>query len=546
MVEPQTSEPIDESECEAAILVVDDTSQNLLAMEVALAGLPHRIATARSGAEALRELLQHDFALVLLDVQMPGIDGYETARLIRSRGRSRHTPIIFITAYDRDEAEVLDAYKLGAVDFLFKPVRPDVLRAKVNVFVELHRRTAEVARQAEQLRAHERRQHAEELRAQRRELEAAALRRQMEEQRSIDRRKDEFIAVLGHELRNPLAALVTGFALVDGAPGDEAVRERARDAIHRQLRHLVRLVNDLIDVSRINSGKLDLARKDVLLADVIDSAVTIASPAIDAAHHELELVLPDEPLLVHADDVRMAQVLSNILANSARYTDPHGHISVAVARDGHHATISVSDNGRGLDPKSLEHVFDMFAQAEPGHGGLGVGLTLARRLVELQGGSLTAHSAGPGRGSRFEIRMPLLDCDALPVCVTPEMPAVAEALDLLVVEDNDDLRETLSELLRTWGHRVRVAGTMADGLQMIDLECPDVVLVDLGLPDGDGCELAARVRTGARGSRIRLVALSGFARHADRQRALAAGFDTHLGKPPDLELLRHELRRPAP
>ncbi len=540
-------ERIEPSAEEAAILVVDDTSQNLLAMEVALAGLPHRIVTASSGAEALRDLLQQDFALVLLDVQMPGMDGYETARMIRSRGRNRHIPIIFITAYDRDEAEVLDAYSLGAVDFLFKPVRSEVLRAKVNVFVELQRRTAEVARQAEQLREHERRQHEEELTAQRRELEAAALRRQMEEQRRIDRRKDEFIAVLGHELRNPLAALVTGFAVIDQLNSDAETRARARGVIDRQLHHLVRLVDDLIDVSRINSGKLDLARKDVLVSDVIESAVAIATPSIEAANHHLEVVLPPEPLVVHADDVRMAQVVSNLLANAARYTDPYGHITVAAKAEGPRAIISVSDDGRGLDQEALEHVFDMFAQAEPGRGGLGVGLTLARRLVELQGGTLSAHSAGPGRGSRFDIRLPLIDCEALPVCVTPPAPVSCEVLDLLVVEDNDDLRETLSELLRGWGHRVRVAGTMAAGLEMIDLACPDVVLVDLGLPDGDGCELAVRVRgNGGLGSRVRLVALSGFAQHADRQRALAAGFDDHLGKPPDLAQLRHALRRPTP
>ena len=250
------------------ILVVDDTPENLTAIEVALDELNYRLVKAQSGKEALRRLLKQDFALILLDVQMPGMTGFETARLIRARDRSRQVPIIFITAYDRDDEEVLEAYRLGAVDFLFKPIQPEILKAKASVFVELSRRTQEVERQAEQIRAHVLQERESWLAEQRNRIEAEVLKRRLEEQRlhaaelerlnrrleEGDRRKDEFIAVLGHELRNPLAPLVNGLELLETADG-EAV-ERARLVMRRQVDHLIRLVDDLLDISRVSRGKI--------------------------------------------------------------------------------------------------------------------------------------------------------------------------------------------------------------------------------------------------------------------------------------------------
>jgi two-component system, sensor histidine kinase len=558
------------------ILIVDDKPANLAAIEAILGEFPSHSVRALSGAEALRHLLGQDFALILLDVQMPEMDGFETARLIRQRQRSRHTPIIFLTAFPSDDRDILRAYEIGAVDFMFKPIVPDVLRAKVGVLLELQRRTREIARQAELLREHERREHERTLAEERRRWEAEALRRQMEEERratielakraaeltrtvtdleraereltrmnkqlaKLDRRKDEFLAVLAHELRNPLAPVVAGIDLLRRelpSLQPEQAPARALDSMQRQVAHLKRLVDDLLDVSRINSGKIELRKQPVAVAQVVEQAIAAARPAIDARQHVLEVDLSAAPAAIDADGVRLTQVISNLLHNAARYTPPGGTIRVSVEQDGEHVIVRVADSGQGIAPDALERVFDMFMQQTRGGEGLGVGLALVKRLVELHGGTVGVKSDGLGCGSEFHVRLPGASASAVAPTQGPTAPE-ARPMRIVVVDDNDDIRELVAELLATHGHSVSRAGTGRAALELIEKLRPQAAIVDLGLPDVDGWSVARSVRQTLQDLPIFLVAMSGYGSDADRKRTTEAGFDAHIVKPAHIdEILR--------
>jgi two-component system, sensor histidine kinase len=553
------------------ILIVDDKPANLAAMEAILGEFPSQSVRALSGADALRHLLAQDFALVLLDVQMPEMDGFETARLIRQRQRSRHTPIIFLTAFPSDDRDILRAYQLGAVDFLFKPIIPEVLRAKVTVLLELQRRTREIARQAELLREHERREHERKLAEERRRWEAEALRRQMEEERratvelakraaeltrtvtdleraerellrmnkelaKVDRRKDEFLAVLAHELRNPLAPVVAGIDLLrtelpSDARGERALR--ALDTMDRQLRHLKRLVDDLLDVSRINSGKIELRKQLVAVKDVLQQAIAAARPAIESRKHQLELDLTAAPISIDADGVRLTQVFSNLLHNAARYTPPGGTIRVSVEQDDGALVARIADSGQGIPDELAGRVFDMFVQESRGGEGLGVGLALVKRLVELHGGSVAVSSGGVGCGSEFSVRLP--GASSTLVAVESQPTPEASPMRIVVVDDNDDIRDLVAELLVTHGHSVSQAGTGRAALELIQRIRPQAAIVDLGLPDLDGWSVARSVRETLHDLPILLVAMSGYGSDADRRRAVEAGFDAHIVKPAHID-----------
>ena len=539
------------------ILIVDDNPANLLALEAALAPIGERVVRAPSGEEALRLLLMHDFALILLDVQMPSLDGFETARLIRERRRSRYTPIIFVTAHGRDDQSVLEAYKLGAVDFLFKPVVAEILQSKAVVFVELQRRAAQVARQSELLRAAERRDHERAMEEERRRWDEEAMRRQMEEMAQADRRKDEFLAVLGHELRNPLSAIVTGCDLLrrklmgGDAIGAELLPGilKTRDRIDRQAQHLRRLVDDLLDLARINSGKIELKKSVITLQQVIEQAVSTSLPALEEGGHDLDVDLPREPVSLVADPVRLIQVVANLLHNAARYTDPHGKIRVTASVDAPSSTvqIAVSDNGRGITAELLPRVFDVFVQESTsgaGHG-LGLGLTVVKRLVTMHRGSVTAASPGPGKGSTFVITLPLEASDGFEVPGASGSegqgdqagPSTAKGLSVVLVEDNEDIRDSMRELLTELGHKVHDARDGEAGADLILRLAPDLAIVDVGLPLLDGYQVAARVRERFGPDKVRLVAMTGFGQASDRRRALEAGFDAHLVKPADVDAL---------
>jgi two-component system, sensor histidine kinase len=544
-VSPTSLAPMSEPPI-ADILIVDDEPANLLAMEAALGDLGGRTVRAHSGAEALRLLLERDFALIMLDVKMPSLGGFETAQLIRERKRSRHTPIIFVTAYGRDEGDILSAYKLGAVDFLFKPIVAEIVQAKAGVFVELQRRTAEIARQAEQLREHELREHEQTLVEQRLRWDEEVMRRERDALADADRRKDEFIAILGHELRNPLAAVVAGLAVLGRKLSREADADAALHRTHaridRQIAHLTRLVDDLVDVARINSSKVELRLERISIQELIEQAVSMCRPMFAERQQSLSVSTPDGPVILHVDAVRITQVLANLLSNAARYTPEGGAIRVGCERQEAFVEVVVADNGRGIDPDLLPRVFEMFVQAkEPGDSGLGLGLAIVRRLVTMHDGTVTVSSPGTGRGSEFRVRLRVAAPEAVgPAPQQPEAPAKVDRARQLVVlvEDNEDLREGVKELIEDMGHKVEVAEDGQAGAELILRLEPDVAFVDIGLPVVDGYGVAVRVREQLGSDRVKLVAMTGFGQSSDRLRSKDAGFDTHVVKPPTVEILQ--------
>ena len=374
-------------------LLVDDLEENLLSLEALLAREDREILKARSGEQALELLLRHEVALALLDVQMPGMDGFELAEFMRGNERTRHIPIIFVTAGTTDAQRRFRGYEAGAVDFIQKPIETDVLRSKAEVFFDLHRQRQIVA-------------------AQRDALESAA-----QALREADRRKDVFIAVLAHELRNPVAALHAGMHLLQKrADTDQApyIRER----MERQLAHLRRLVDDLLDASRIAEGKISLQKERIDLATILNSAVEASQANIDASGHSFATDLPDAPLWLVADHTRVAQIVANLLNNAARYTPPGGNILLRARGTGDAVEIEVRDNGVGIPPEMQARIFQIFAQVDGEQdratGGLGIGLALVRQLVDLHQGSIEVASEGPGKGSSFTVRLPL-SSEALPV-----------------------------------------------------------------------------------------------------------------------------------
>jgi CheY-like chemotaxis protein/two-component sensor histidine kinase len=365
------------------------------------------------------------------------------------------------------------------------------------------------------------------------------------ELQEASRRKDEFLAVLAHELRNPLAAIRLAAQLVGSTdlPPDQIARSAA--VIQRQVAHLVRLIDDLVDVSRITRGLISLRREWVPLSDVVAQAIEASRPFIDARHHTLTMRVPDVSLVVDGDAARLAQVLANLLNNAAKFTNPGGRIEIDVTQEGADAVIRVRDNGAGIAPELLPNIFELFTQfdrpLDRTATGLGIGLALVRRLVEMHGGTVTAHSEGAGKGTELEVRLPLVPGTAMTTAADktqlPELPELPSRR-ILVVDDNNDAAETLAAMLRVSGHQVETAG---DGLQALTVApsfAPDVVLLDLGMPNLNGYETATRIRAQPWGRHVALIAITGWGQPEDRQRTVEAGFNAHLVKPVDrLELL---------
>jgi signal transduction histidine kinase len=388
---------------QAKVLLVDDKPANLLALETMLAGLEYDLVKVTSGERALRTLLGSDVAVVVLDVQMPGLDGFETARLIRTRERSRHTPIIFLTAFDFNRLSVEEAYALGAVDYLIKPLVPVVLRSKVTVFVELFLKS-------ERLREMEHREFEQRLAEEHARLREQHLREQTEVLRQEDRRKDEFLATLAHELRGPLAPIRNATQVLRLKGQADRDIATVAELLDRQTKHLSRLIDDLLDVSRVRQGKVKLTKSKVELGLLVAQAVEVCSPLIESRRHQVAITLLPEPLWLEADPTRLTQVLANLLTNAAKYTPESGHIGLTAEREGDKAVLRLKDDGIGIRPEMLPRIFDLFAQSEQAlqhsQGGLGIGLTLVKNLVEMHGGTVTARSDGPGRGSEFVVRLP--------------------------------------------------------------------------------------------------------------------------------------------
>ena len=644
------------------ILIVDDREANLLALEAVLEPLGERLVKARSGREALRVLLDEDCALILLDVQMPDLDGFETAALIRQRERNRYTPIIFVTAVRREEEQIVKGYANGAVDYVVKPFAAETMIAKVRFFLEQHRRELallrEVAERAKERDEFERREriaraeadaHREHLYALFMKAPAAIAIVRGEEQSFVlanprfeellgrknlvgrlgreatawpaaaatwdllgevhrtgdpylgneypglwglkgedgserffnfvaqptkgqsgsmehvmihavevtdsvvsrrktetlarqlletDRSKDEFLAILGHELRNPLAPILTALHIMRLRSADPST-ERERAVIERQVSHLSRLVDDLLDVSRATMGKIDLRRERLDLATAVARAAEMARPMIESRQHKLTIAVPVGALFVEGDPVRMAQVIANLLQNAAKYTDPGGTIEVDGRREGPDMIIRVKDNGRGIPPDKLSSMFELFVQGDQlpdrSQGGLGIGLTLVRSLIQLHGGTVDAHSEGPGRGSEFVIRLPASarEHPRPPVPQPPAAPGRHQPRRVLIVDDDVEAADMLAQALRAAGHEVRQEHDGTSALVAAAQFQPEVVLLDLGLPGMDGIEVARRLRRYPELAELRIVALTGFGQGSDRNRSAAVGIESLLVKPVD-------------
>ena len=688
--------PVEESHVE--ILIVDDRPDKRLVYQTILEELGPQIFTAESGEQALKAVLERDFALILLDVNMPGMDGLETASLIRSRARSAHVPIIFITADYNDESHMARGYALGGVDYIGSPVVPEILRAKVRVFVDLYRLAQAAKRQARQHLAlvEERvaRATAEQASKRlaflaqasatlvgsldfaqisgtlvrlcvpavadacaltlvaegeeaRRELpwpesaaagpgtelrgfaesplaspwaretlervlqtgkpevvfdlpligSSAATResagrdafanvavvplaahshtlgalslvligsgrrfdtdmlsmatelagraaialdnaRLYEKIQEQDRRKDEFLAMLAHELRNPLAPISNAVHVLRANSENPARLAWAGDVISRQLRLMVRLVDDLLDVSRITRGKIELKIESIDVARVIASAVETSRPYVDAQQHSLVVSLPSEPLRLKGDFARVGQILANLLNNAAKYTDKGGQIGVTATREGADVVFRVRDSGMGIPKEQLSSIFEPFRQIERtldrSQGGLGIGLTLAKRLAEMQGGTISAYSEGPDHGSEFTVRLPgEFESRAVEAAGVESAPQPISPLDLrvLIVDDNRDAAHSTAVLLRSAGCSVDLAYDGEEAVRVVPTVRPDVVLLDLGLPKLDGYQVAERIRADRSNGKSLIIALSGYGQDEHRLRSKLAGFDYHLVKP---------------
>jgi signal transduction histidine kinase len=517
------------------ILLVDDEPRNLDTLEAILAQPGYRLLRAGDADSALRLLLDHNVAAIVLDIKMPGVSGVELAGMIKSTKRFRETPIVFLTAYLVDDQDIIAGYGAGAVDYLTKPINPQILRHKVAVFADLYRKTRELARvNAELAQLNEK-------------LEERVMERTAELQKSeaamrvAAKQKDEFLAVLAHELRNPLAPLRTGLDLLlrrqAGKP-DSFLDARTLATMNRQLDHMVRLIDDLLDVSRISRGALELRRENVDLSAVVRATIESMRPRFERRKQVISAELPDD-LTARVDATRIEQVLTNLLHNATKFTNDGGSIRVELGGTPEAAVLRVIDSGVGIRPNQLERVFDMFTRVErPGGGGepgLGIGLALARRLAEMHGGKLTASSDGDGCGATFTLTIPLPEASQPAASAAPiGAPARTQAsapLNIVLVEDNEDVAEMMLIWLEGLNHRVTVARTGSAGIEAIRAQNPDLVVCDLGLPDLHGTEVCKQVRSFSSGSQPVMIALTGWGREDDVRRTKEAGFDHHLVKP---------------
>jgi CheY-like chemotaxis protein len=359
--------------------------------------------------------------------------------------------------------------------------------------------------------------------------------RQMQQLAETDRRKDEFLAILAHELRNPLQPLQTAVEVLEHEP-DKPVPVRIRKIVQRQVQHITRLVDDLLDVARFTAGKLELRREPTDLDEVVDEALASCATAIESRRHRVKVTPHNPPAIVNGDSVRLVQCVCNLLNNAAKYTEPGGALGIEWGADRNNGFVRVTDNGRGIPPDLLPKIFDMFVQERvtpDGAGGLGLGLGLVKRLIELHGGVVRATSPGQGKGAAFEIRLPLVDAQILEKLkpMRPKPMSQAQPLRAVVCDDAPDLRDLVADLLRLRGHQVTVVGDGPAAIDVIVAEKPDVALIDIGLPDMDGYEVARQIRRQLSEHKLRLIAMTGYGQASDRAAAFEAGFDAHIVKP---------------
>jgi signal transduction histidine kinase len=490
------------------VLLVDDQPGRLLAYEAMLDGLGVACAKADSGRRALECVLARPFALILLDVRMPDLDGFEVAQLVRQHPRYGRTPIIFVTAADVGERDQLRGYELGAIDYLSMPVAPEVLRSKVAVLAEMHRKRGE-------------------LETLNRALDAA--------QQQAGRRQDELLAMLAHELRNPLAPIRNAASVLARALAGDARLQPLAAMIERQTATLAQLLDALLDIARITHDRIRLQPARLALADCVDGALEAVRPLL--LQRQLVWAPPATALHVRADRVRLEQCVTNVLRNAVQYTGPGGRIEVTLAAAGAEAVLTVRDDGIGIAPALLSTVFERFGPSRGAGDGLGLGLAICKRLVEMHGGSVACASDGIGRGTTVTLRLPV-DTGA-PAQQAAAAPA-ARPRRVLIVDDNVDAAESLAMWMQLQGHDVRTAHGGAAALQQTAAFEAELAFVDLGLPDTDGYALARELR--ARRPALKLVALTGYGQPEDHRRSAAAGFDAHLVKPAAFEALEVVLR----
>jgi signal transduction histidine kinase len=506
----------------ASILLVDDREDKLLALEAILAELGQDLVLARSGEEALRLLLQRDFAVIALDVNMPGMDGFETAVLIRQRQNSELTPIIFISAVNYSEIHLARGYSLGAIDYISAPIVPEILRAKVSFFVELYKKTEQVKQQVE---------------IQSRLARAEAARAEAEAANSA---KDRFLAMLSHELRMPLTPILFSASMLSKDEQLPAYARKDLESIAHNVQVEARLIDDLLDVARVSQGKLSLTLDSADIRLLIDSALSICAEDLSAKNLTVHRELEAGDSTVLADSARLSQVFWNLLQNAVKFTPPHGQVKVRVTNSERGwLRVEIIDNGIGIASEALPRIFDPFEQVESGRsGGLGLGLAVSKAIVELHGGKISASSEGPQRGSRFVIELPNIPGEP-GVGQSSEGTKTAPAPDwnqdglkrpqVLLVDDHHDTAEALRNYLGRAGYDVTVASSIKLACGCVERQQFDLLLCDIGLPDGRGEHLLQKLREA--GHQFPAIAVSGFGAESDVARSRAAGFHTHLTKP---------------
>ncbi|MFZ6178118.1 response regulator [Nannocystis pusilla] len=496
------------------ILNVNDHVANRYMVSKMLKNAGMQALEASTGAEAiaLAQDPRNKPDLVVLDVRLPDIGGFEVCRRLKSDPRTKdikilHTSATFVTSDNR-----VEGVEAGADGYLTQPFEPQDLIATVRALLRLHEAEANLVARNGQL------------------VEA-------------DRRKDEFLAMLAHELRNPLAALHMGLPVLDRFPPHDELEQQTREIMQRQLTLLTRLVDDLLDVSRVTRGRIELHREPMDLAAVVARVVDVMRQRVaEPRRQTIRVELPAGPVPLSADSGRIEQVLTNLLDNASKYSDPGTTIEVRLAVTGGQAELVVRDHGIGIDAATLPAIFDLFAQAtrslDRSHGGLGIGLTLAKGLIDLHGGTITAASDGLGLGTELKIRLPLHAGSELVAAPASEPPPAPSRRRILVVDDNEDGRKMLRKLCELQGHEVSEAADGLEGVRTALAERPDVAFVDIGLPGIDGYEVARRVRAQLDGHSPVLIALSGYGSPEHRERAHEAGFDEHVVKPIKLANLR--------
>ena len=534
------------------ILLVDDEARNLDVLESILTSPEYGLVRVQTAQDALMTLLNGEFAAIVLDIQMPGTNGIELAHLIKQRKRTQHIPIIFLTAYYQEDKDVIQGYEVGAVDYLTKPINSQILKSKISVFVELFRKTRELARLNQTLEMEvANRQNAEKALSQaNHELEARVNQRTNELMRA-NRAKDDFLAALSHELRTPLnPVLLIASESASDRELPEAIRQRF-ESIVRNVTLEARLIDDLLDLTRIIHGKLLLEKKPADVHAVLKDALATIQEDARSKRISISVNLAAGEHFVFADAVRIQQILWNVLKNAVKFTHEGGHITVETRdnRETGKILVRVTDTGIGLTPEETSYIFSAFSQGDHAgmhgshrFGGLGLGLTISRMLVELHAGTIRAESAGRAKGSAFTVELPVVEVKDHPSDPEPEEPVFdgikKSGVRILLVEDHEPTRAVLEQLLTRRNYKVSTAGTVAEARTLANEDTFDLVLSDIGLPDGSGYTLMAELRDrfGLRG-----IALTGYGMEEDVARAKIAGFVAHLTKPVRMESLEKAL-----